>query len=116
MYAIVPAYDIVNYLLEKLNKNKTKIESKEKSNSNHSIMSSYLTLPKDLVSNCFSYLSTTEKFFRPLYSSTTKSAPKKMDLSMIAAEYGRCTWIKVAALAGCTAVLMGAYGAHGILI
>ncbi|KAI7692960.1 hypothetical protein SSS_00248 [Sarcoptes scabiei] len=37
-----------------------------------------------------------------------------MDLSMIAAEYGRCTWIKVAALAGCTAVLMGAYGAHGL--
>lgn len=37
----------------------------------------------------------------------------KMDVTLLTAKIGASPWIKVAALSGAIAVMMGAYGAHG---
>lgn len=74
-----------------------------------SSLQSYINIPKDLLYHCFSYLN---------YSSqkmATQSATPKLDFKLITEYYSSSPWIKIAAITGAAAVVMGAYGAHGNL-
>ncbi|OTF71606.1 DUF423 domain containing protein [Euroglyphus maynei] len=71
-----------------------------------SFIQSYI--PKDLLYNCFSYLN---------YSSqkmATQPSTPKLDFQLIAQHYSSSPWVKIAAICGASAVVLGAYGAHGL--
>lgn len=54
----------------------------------------------------------------PQSSKTVTKVPEvvtpQMNTAMLTAKIGSSYWIKVAAISGCAAVILGAYGAHGL--
>ena len=63
---------------------------------------------KNLITNIYQLVPPASKPLVP--------AAPKMDITLVTTKFSSSPWIRVAALSGAIAVMMGAYGAHGCLL
>jgi len=73
-----------------------------------SILSYFYNSSKDVLGSLYQMVPQASKSPSPVVPTVPK-----MDVTLLTAKIGSSPWIKVAAISGAIAVMLGAYGAHG---